>query len=46
MNNEEYWIDEGTELGIACPCCVKSFEAYIKATEYISLIEIPNYCPN
>lgn len=44
--NEEHWVYDGTELGIACPCCGKSFESYIHATEYVKLIERPNYCPN
>lgn len=43
---KQYWIYDGTDLGIACPCCNKSFQSYIHFTEYGSLIEVPNYCPN
>lgn len=46
INMEKYWIYDGTDLGIACPCCKKSFQSYIHFTEDGSLIEIPNYCPN
>lgn len=41
-----YWIDDVTELGIACPCCGKSFEDYIHVSEHVGLKEVPNYCPN
>ncbi len=41
------WIDDGTELGCQCPKCGKSLDEYINCgTEYMTLTEIPKFCPN
>ena len=40
------WIDDGSELGCQCSECCKSLDEYIHATECMTLIEIPKFCPN
>lgn len=40
------WIDDGTEFGCQCSECGKSLDDYVAPTEYASLNEIPNFCPN
>lgn len=40
------WIDDGSELGCQCSECGKSLDEYIHATECMTLIEIPKFCPN
>lgn len=41
------WIDDGTELGCQCSECGKSLDEYINCgTEYMTLTEIPKFCPN
>jgi len=41
------WIPDGSELGIKCNKCGKSFSDYVNAgTGYMFLEETPNFCPN
>ena len=40
------WIDDGTEFGCQCSECGKTLDDYVAPTEYASLNEIPNFCPN
>ena len=41
------WIDDGSELGCQCSQCGKTLDEYINCgTEYITLTEIPKFCPN
>ena len=41
------WIDDGSELGCQCSQCGKTLDEYINCgTEYMTLTEIPNFCPN
>ena len=41
------WIDDGSELGCQCSQCGKTLDEYINCgTEYMTLTEIPKFCPN
>jgi hypothetical protein len=41
------WIDDGSELGCQCSQCGKTLDEYVNCgTEYMTLTEIPKFCPN